>query len=164
MLSRRGSDRTFLRATSVARPCYPRSPKERNKTTFPSSQQPVHHRKPRTLFPHPPPLSSLTTLCTRFFCSPPPNSTSPVTACLSRVLPTVTFFHNWSTLLNLRASVGSCRMMSSDEKIGSRYNQVLWQLIHSSTRPWAYLRRNSHACSSRPRVCGRGPSGQVSLV
>lgn len=60
-------------------------------------------------------------------------------------LDTLAFFQSWSTLLNLLASVGSWRMISSEEKMGSRYNHVLWQLIHSSTSPCAYLRRNSHA-------------------
>ena len=55
--------------------------------------------------------------------------------------------HNLSTSLNLLASVGNWRMMSSDPKMGSRYIQTRCMAIHSSTKFWAYL-----SCASQPRA------------
>ena len=49
--------------------------------------------------------------------------------CVARIVS----FQNWSTLRNLAASSDSCFWMSPCPKIDSRYIQLRWHVIHSSS-------------------------------
>jgi hypothetical protein len=58
------------------------------------------------------------------------------------------FRQSWSTAWNFFASEGICRMMSSEQKIGSKYNQVRWIASHCSRRSWMRMSLASHALTS----------------
>ncbi len=73
----------------------------------------------------------------------------------------MTLRYSLSTTANRRPSVGICRMMSSLEKMGSRYSHVRCTASHSSTTACTATRVRSHRRASS--ACGL-TKGEPSMV
>ncbi len=84
------------------------------------------------------------------------NERLTVMAIMSRQCP--------STMLNLRPSSGICAMISSEPKIGSRYNQVAWTFSHSSRISWIICRRLLHSRASASKGLMYGEPNIVSAL